>query len=124
MPRPRLTEAKAKATGASIVHAGRFADRKSPKSPKLGKASTHLAGGGLIAWEAFKRELPWLTEGHRSLVEVASTLRGRMFDNAEIGVGALNLLQVTLSKLGATPTDETKLHLPDDDEETDQLFDA
>jgi len=124
LPRPRTPIAKAKAIGADVIHAGRYADRKAQKSPKLGKPSPHLKDGGITAWEAFKRELPWLTEGHRPLVEVASVLRGRMFDNDEIGVSALSLLQVCLSKLGATPTDESKLNIGDDDDDADPIFDA
>jgi hypothetical protein len=68
--------------------------------------------------------MPWLTEGHRALVEVASNLRGRLIDGQDVGVNALSLLQVCLSKLGATPTDETKLSLPDDGDEPDPIFDA
>lgn len=124
MPQPRLPTAKAAATGAAIRNPARHKNRKAPKSAPLGKASGHLAGGAVAAWEGFKRELPWLTEGHRALVEVASSLRGRMIDKEEVGVNALSLLQVVLSKLGATPTDETKLSLPDDGDEPDPMFDA
>jgi hypothetical protein len=124
MPRPRTPALRAKATGAAIIHPGRHKDRKAPKSSPLGKASPHLIDGAIVAWEGFKRELPWLTEGHRALVEVASDLRGRMIDGKEVGVNALSLLQVCLSKLGATPTDETKLSLPDDGDEADPIFDA
>jgi hypothetical protein len=125
MPHPRLPVAKAAATGAAIKNPGRHKDRKGPKKVvPLGDPSPHLKDGGVIAWEGFKRELPWLTEGHRALVEVASNLRGRMIDNEEVGVNALSLLQVCLSKLGATPTDETKLSLADDGDEADPIFDA
>jgi len=124
MPRPRTPEAKARATGAALIHAGRYKDRKAPKAYPLGKAPDFLTGNALVAWEGFKRELPWLTEGHRALVEVASNLRGRLIDGGEVGISALNLLQVCLSKLGATPTDETKLSLPDDGDQADSMFDA
>jgi hypothetical protein len=124
MPRPRTPELKARATGAAIIHPGRHKDRKAPKLSRLGNPSKHLTDGGIVAWEGFKRELPWLTEGHRALVEVASNLRGRLIDDEEVGVNALSLLQVCLSKLGATPTDETKLNIGDDGDEADPLFDA
>lgn len=124
MPRPRTPALKAKATGADIIHPGRHANRKAPINRKLGQPSKHLGPGAIVAWEGFRAELPWLTEGHRALVEVASNLRGRMIDGEEVGVNALSLLQVCLSKLGATPTDETKLTLGDDGDETDNLFDA
>lgn len=124
MPHPRLPAAKAVATGATLKNPGRHKGRNAPKSAPLGEASPHLKDGGIVAWEGFKRELPWLTEGHRALVEVASNLRGRLIDHEEVGVNALSLLQVCLSKLGATPTDETKLSLPDDGDQADSMFDA
>jgi hypothetical protein len=124
MPNPRLPAAKAAATGAAIKNPQRHNDRKSPRSPRLGKPSKHLKDGAVVAWEGFRRELPWLNESHRSIVEVASTVRGRMIDGEEVGITAMNCLQVCLSKLGATPTDETRLNIADDGEDDDPLFDA
>jgi hypothetical protein len=124
MANPRLPVAKAAATGAAVKNPGRHSNRKSPTLPRLGKASKHLKDGAVEAWEGFKRELPWLSEGHRTLVEVAATIRGRMIDGEDVGITALSLLQVCLSKLGATPTDESKLSLSEDGDEADSLFDA
>jgi hypothetical protein len=124
MPRPRTPVAKAKVLAADQLHPGRHANRKAPKSPNLGKPSTHLTGGAVTAWEAFRRELPWLTEADRTLVEVASNLRGRLIDGDEVGVNALSLLQVCLSKLGATPTDQSKISMADDGDSGDPMFDA
>lgn len=125
MPNPRLPVAKAAATGASIKNPRRHRDRKAPaKGAPLGKASTHLKDGAITAWEGFKRELPWLSEGHRALVEVASTIRGRMIDREEVGITAMSLLQVCLSKLGATPADESRVNASDDGDEPDSMFDA
>jgi hypothetical protein len=124
MPHPRLPATKASATGAALKNPQRHRDRKAPKNVRLGPPSDHLKDGAISAWEGFKRELPWLSEGHRALVEVASNLRGRMIDGEEVGVTALSLLQVCLSKLGATPTDETKISFGDDGDDADPLFDA
>ena len=125
MPRPRTPVAKAKVLAADQLHPGRHADRRAPsRVVKLGKPSTFLKDGAVVAWESFRRELPWLTEGHRTLVEVASTIRGRMIDGAEVGISALSLLQVCLSKLGATPADESKVNFGDDGDEADPMFDA
>ncbi len=78
---------------------------------------------GKRAFEAFKRELPWLTEGDRALVEVASSLRGRLIEDAAgVGVSALQALSAVLSKLGATPTDRSKISVPADEEEKDDFF--
>lgn len=124
MAHPRLPAAKAAATGAALKNPQRHGNRKAPKNVRLGDPSAHLGAGAIAAWEGFKRELPWLTEGHRALVEVASDLRGRMIDGKEVGVNALSLLQVCLSKLGATPTDETKISFGDDGDDNDPMFDA
>jgi hypothetical protein len=125
MPRPRTPVAKAKVTGAALLHPGRHNRRKQPKaSLPLGDPSPFLKEGAIPAWEGFRRELPWLTEAHRTLVEVASNLRGRMIDGEDVGVNALSLLQVVLGKLGATPTDESKVNFGDDGDEADPMFDA
>ena len=133
MSNPRLPVAKAAATGAAIKNPQRHRDRKAPKKTRpLGGASPFLKdadkareGTGFVtAWEAFRRELPWLTEGHRTLIEVACSVRGRMFNGDEVGITALSLLQVCLSKLGATPVDESRLNIEDDGDSGDSMFDA
>jgi hypothetical protein len=133
MGNPRLPVAVAAATGADVKNPQRHRDRKAPpKTRPLGEASPFLkeadkakqAAGFVTAWEAFRRELPWLTEGHRTLVEVACSVRGRMFNGEEIGITALSLLQVCLSKLGATPVDESRLNIADDGDSGDPMFDA
>jgi hypothetical protein len=123
MPRPRLPAAKAAVTGAALRHPERHRNRKEPASTSLGKPSIHLDDFGKRAFEAFKRELPWLTEGDRALVEVAASLRGRLIEDAAgVGVSALQALSAVLSKLGATPTDRSKVSAPADEEEPDEFF--
>lgn len=133
MPRPRTPVAKAKVLAADQLHPGRHAGRKAPKKTRpLGEASPFLKDadtarektGFVTAWEAFRRELPWLTEGHRPLVEVACSVRGRLFNGDEVGISALSLLQSVLSKLGATPVDETRVNFADDGDSGDPMFDA
>jgi hypothetical protein len=125
MPRPRLPQLKAETTAATLKDPQRYRGRKAPpKATPLGKPSPFLKDGAITAWEGFRRELPWLTEAHRTLVEVASNLRGRMIDGEDVGVNALSLLQVVLGKLGATPTDESKVNFGDDGDEADPMFDA
>lgn len=125
MPNPRLPVAKAAATGAAIKNPQRHKDRKAPsKARSLGEPSPFLKDGAITAWEGFRRELPWLTEGHRALVEVASLVRGRLIDQEEVGISALSMLQACLSKLGATPADESRVSFGDDGDEADSMFDA
>jgi hypothetical protein len=125
MPNPRLPLAKAVATAAAIKNPQRHSNRKQPKSTApLGAPSPFLKNGAVAAWEGFRREIPWLTEAHRAMVEVASNLRGRLIDGEEVGVNALSLLQVVMGKLGATPTDESKVNFGEDSDEADPMFDS
>lgn len=125
MPRPRLPLQKAETTAAVLKDPQRFRGRKSPsQATPLGNPSPFLKGGAVTAWEGFRRELPWLTEAHRAMVEVASSLRGRLIDGEEVGVNALSLLQVCMGKLGATPTDESKVNFGDEGGDPDPMFDA
>jgi hypothetical protein len=122
MANPRQPVAKAKATGAAAKNPGRHADRSSPKVTGLGKPSTFLDKNGREAWEGFKRELPWLAESDRSLVEIAALVRGRLLGGEDVGVTALSMLQVILSKMGASPADRSKVSAPNGDEPEDEFF--
>ncbi|WP_156348477.1 hypothetical protein [Sphingomonas sp. Leaf23] len=122
MAHPRTPAAKAKATGADQLHPGRHKGRSEPKSSALGKPSPFLDLSGQQAWEGFRRELPWLMESDRALVEIASSVRGRLLAGEDVGVTALSMLQSILSKLGGSPADRSKVALPDDEKERDEFF--
>lgn len=125
MGRPRLTEAKAKATGAELIHAGRFKDRKTSKRTRsLGEPYAGMTDSQREAWRQLAYDIPWLNSSHRPLVRVAACINARFDDGEEVGVSAMQLLVSTLSKLGATPVDETKVnHGGDEDEDpADQFF--
>lgn len=116
MARPRLPQAKAEATGAAIVNAGRFKDRKAPKGLRpIGKPYTAMTPGQKKAWAEFVDDLPWLNSSHRALLRLACILTCRL-DEADVGVNQIQTLSAILSKLGATPVDETKVSVPDEDE--------
>jgi hypothetical protein len=68
------------------------------------------------AWEEFRAELPWLNGSHRPLLRLACILQVRMED-ADVGVNQIQTYSAILSKLGATPVDETKVSVPDGDDE-------
>lgn len=127
MPRPRLPEAKAQLSGAILKHPERFKDRKEPPAGgPLGAASTYLDESEQTAWEAYRREIPWLRESDRSIVEIACSVRGRMIAGEKVGVSALNVLRSCLSQLGATPTDRSKVVQLDEKrtDPTEEFFDA
>jgi hypothetical protein len=122
MPAHRLPTAKARATGAAEKNPQRHRGRVAPTVADLGPASTFLDVNGRAAWESFKRELPWLAESDRALVEIASHVRGRLIGGEDVGVTALSMLQSVLSKMGASPADRSKVTVPDGEEAEDEFF--
>jgi hypothetical protein len=75
-------------------------------------------------WEECRAEMCWLKAGHRLLLRQICILAARMDTDPEMGISAHQALSAMLSKLGATPTDETKVTLDPGDEQdpTDKFF--
>jgi hypothetical protein len=124
MARPRTPNAKAEVAGAAIVHPERFKDRKGPaRTRPVGEPYAAMTDSQRAAWAEYQRELPWLTSSHRPLLRLACIWTARM-DDAEFGVSATQALSSILSKLGATPVDETKVNHADGEEEdpADRFF--
>jgi hypothetical protein len=118
MANPRTPLAKAKATGRTQVNPARFKTRKEPpKQQPLGKPSRMLTDRQAEAWEAFRKELPWLMESDRRLVEVASKLTADMWDSTDINIRGMTLLRQCLSLMGATPADRTRIYAPPEEDE-------
>ena len=117
MPRPRLPAAKAEIGGAAIINAGRFKDRKPPKGTRsLGEPYKLMTEPEQLAWHEFAEELPWLNSSHRALLQLACRLRSRLNTDPDMGVNAMQAYSAVLSKLAATPVDETKVSMPDGDD--------
>jgi hypothetical protein len=76
------------------------------------------------AWHEFASELPWLNSSHRALLHLACRLRARLTTDPDMGVNAMQAYSSVLSKLAATPVDETKVSAPDgeDEDPTDRFF--
>lgn len=124
MARHRLPAAKAEVSGAALKHAGRFKDRKVPKGTRpLGEPYVAMTPAQQQAWHEIASEIPWLNSSHRRLVRIASIISARL-DEPDIGINQLQTLSAILSKLGATPVDETKVSVPDGDDEdpADRFF--
>lgn len=115
MARPRTPLAKAIATGEAQRRPGRFRSRREPKVSPLGKPSEHLDEQERAYWKAFKRELPWLMESDRCLVEITCMLRAMVEKDPE--VKAIAQLRLCLSSMGATPTARTKIEVPAEDDD-------
>lgn len=119
MARPRTPKAKAKATGQDQEHAARFEGREEPlvetplgDPPKWMKKASQIE-----AWHTLSGELPWLNQSHRSLVGIAAEILGRQIAGEEVGVQALNLFRQCLGSMGATPSDASKVKMPDGKED-------
>src|SRR3979411_1667100 len=120
MPRPRTPKIKAEITGRVMHDPQRFRNRNEPNVVgRLGDAPTWMSHEQKTAWETFSDDLPWLNHSHRSLVEIASTVRARVITGEDVGVHALGILRKCLGQLGATPADASKVALPDDAEPDD-----
>ena len=124
MARPRLPAAKAEVSGAAVINAGRFEGRKAPKGRPLGEPYLRMTGPQKEAWAEMAAEMPWLRSHHRTLLRLACILAARMDTDLDFGVSATQALSSILSKLGATPTDDTKIDHGDgeDEDPADQYF--
>ena len=129
MANPRTPKAKAAVTGVADKKRKKFESRKEPASSgPLGDPPYWLVDTDTnkqrSAWLLFKKEIPWLTEHDRMLVQMAANTQGRFMAGQEVGVQAMNLLRQILGQMGATPADRSKVALPDDDSEKDDLLDG
>lgn len=125
MARPRLPQAKAEASGAILKNAGRFRDRQVAKQAKpVGEPYQRMTEAQKAVWAEMVSDMPWLNSSHRILLRLACYHAARLDEEPEFGVSATQALSAILSKLGATPVDETKVnHVPGGDEDpADQFF--
>ena len=125
MANHRLPAMKAEVSGAAIKNPQRHKDRKSPRGTRpLGEPYKAMTPGQQAAWQEFRDELPWLNSSHRALLQLACVLRARLNEDPDMGVNALSAYSSILSKLAATPVDETKVGVPDgeDEDPADRFF--
>lgn len=76
MANPRQSVAKAKAIGRRSKIRAVTRCARTPKQPRW--RGTFLNDHGQQAWEGYRRELPWLMESDRSLLEITASVRGRL----------------------------------------------
>lgn len=67
------------------------------------------------AWQELRNDLPWLNSSHRVMVRLACRFMAQM-DEGDFGINAAQALSSILSKLGASPADESKVNHGDDGE--------
>jgi hypothetical protein len=110
MARPRLPAGKAEMLGATVKDPGRFEGRTPPKRTRpIGEPYLRMTDDQKTAWAELSAEMPWLHSAHRPLLRLACIWVAKMEDG-EFGVSATKALSSILSKLGATPVDETKVN--------------
>ncbi|MCG7507073.1 hypothetical protein [Mesorhizobium retamae] len=129
MARARTPKAKADITGQSVKQKRKFDARKEPKVlAGVGEPYEWLSDNAKKAWREIAAEIPWLNQSHRGLLSVAAKLRGRMMGDSsngesDLGIQGLSLYQVCLGKMGATPSDASKVTLPSNDEDDEDDLD-
>ena len=120
MPTPRMPRAKAKALGVDIKNPKRFEQTSAPDGGGcLGEPSEWMGGEQRVVWKMFKDEVPWLVESDRTIVEIACTIRAKLYSGEDVGISALNQLRLCLSQMGATPSDRSKIRMPEGDDDED-----
>ena len=125
MARPRTPTMKAHVTGAALRNAGRYAGRAIPSgATDIGQPPACLTPAQADAWQEFVAELPWLNSGHRAVLQIAAVLRARLIADPDMGVNAMQAYSAVLSKLGATPADESRVAMPDpvEDDPAERFF--
>jgi len=115
MTRPRMPDGKAELSGAKLHDPGRFADRKPSKLTRpVGEPYERMTETEREAWAELVFEIPWLNSSHRPLLRVAAMYTAMIYEGSA-GVRELQALAGVLSKLGATPVDETRVNHDDGD---------
>lgn len=124
MARPRMPQMKALTSGAALKNPQRFRDRKSPKSRPLGEPYVRMTDEQKAAWEEFRKDLPWLSAAHRQILRLACVYAAKIDSGEELGVSAARTFTSLLTKLGATPADETRVKHEGDEaaDESDRFF--
>lgn len=120
MANPRTPLAKAEVSGSKLNHPERFKSRKAPKRTRpIGLPYATMSAAQKKCWREMTGDMPWLHSAHRTLLRLACVLAARLETDADFGVSATQALSALLSKLGATPVDETKVAHGEDDETED-----
>lgn len=110
MAKPRIPQLKAEVSGATLKNAGRFSGRGAKKRTRpIGEPYANMTPEQKECWHEFAGEMPWLHSAHRTLLRLACYHAARLAYDDKFGVSATQALSSILSKLGATPVDESKV---------------
>lgn len=115
MARHRTPRAKAEVSGASLKNPQRYRGGYYVVTP-IGEPHEQMTEAQKAVWYELREEMPWLNGAHRTLLRLTCILVVKM-NEGELGVSATHALSSLLSKLGATPVDQTKVGYRDGEEE-------
>lgn len=122
MANNRLPPGKARVSGAAIKNPGRYARTgKARKANPIGTPYPTMTAAEVAVWNECSGSMPWLHAGHRVLLRLVCKLAARM-DEGELGVQASSVLSALLSKLGATPVDESKVYRGWEEDPDEEFF--
>ncbi len=111
MAKSRTPTKKAAVSGASVKNPSRYKNRKSPAKPHpVGAPYAHMTPAQVEVWSECQRNMPWLNAAHRILLRQVCILAAKMDTAKGLSVSATHALSAMLSKLGATPADESKVN--------------
>lgn len=113
MANPRTPVAKAEVSGAAAKNPQRHRAKAKPAVANIPAAPGHLTKPQKVAWAMFVGEMPWLGASDTAMLEIAARIRGDLAAGEDVGVTALSMYQSVLSKLGGSPSDRSKVSVPD-----------
>ncbi|HGM7334754.1 TPA: hypothetical protein ACKQCJ_001068 [Stenotrophomonas maltophilia] len=123
MAKPRTPTKKARVSGATIKDPGRYKNRSEPANPDpIGTPYKGMTAAQVRVWKECATNMPWLNAAHRLLLRQVCILAARMETGDDLSVSSTHALSAMLSKLGATPTDESKVSHPDLEEDPAEGF--
>ena len=123
MAKSRTPTKKARVSGATIKDPGRYKNRSEPVNPHpIGTPYKGMTAAQVRVWKECATNMPWLNAAHRLLLRQVCILAARMETSEDLSVSSTHALSAMLSKLGAIPTDESKVSHPVDKEDREERF--
>lgn len=110
MARLRTPIEKAEVSGATVINAGRYEGRDKVKRKRpIGKPYAGMLPGEIDFWNETIESCYWLHSAHRVLLMQVCRLANRVLSDPECAIANFSTLNAALSKLGMTPTEESKI---------------
>lgn len=120
MPRPQLSLAAARVSGAAAKNPQHYRGRTGISTGEpIGGPPEWMNNHQRAAWRDLAGRLPWLDRSHRTHLAVTCAIYGRVMTGRDVGVQELNLLRLCLGQLCATPLTAGNIPVPDNDEPED-----